>query len=1194
MSNGTTPPTIPPNGAIGSPWNPSRLELRDWFQREAPSLGDLYEGAVELLYQGKLPGRIRLIAHAMREIWNRLPDYLTGERVGKRLDYVSRVDTIEKKWNEHRQMNSTSASQSNPVSPSSQYIPIPLDLYNELDLLISDHGATRQRPLDAARRLYEGLDPQNTTKMGDALRPVLLQWVEITRWSVAHAHDSGQGKRDGDYNWDEIRGKFELMELALRSIVGAFFVSVKELDEILAETNYTEQINKVVALLARPEQSRYFLDRLENPEWVLPLKAKGIFSSPPQLVEDGEMIRIVPWPASQYLARMAKKSSNPSSIMDVVLSVPETENVRVRTDLVEAALGLPGSIAVRLVPKAVSWIDTPYNILLHERLGDFIAHLAGEGEVDKALDLARELLVVIPRQAYKEAEQTEQFDLSEPKTRIRLTDYQSIIEANVGVLAEKAGLQAVDTFSGFLEIALRYSVGPDNEATGYDLSYIWRPAIEDHEQNHDRGIRGILVSAIRDISQLIASRKPAQTPALISKLEDRKWTIFRRLALHLMRLFPQACGDKIKTCLTDKKMFEEHAIRHEYALLLKEQFRNLDEASRLKILVWIEEGPDDLDDLIEYRKRETGVPPSAQEIERYKQSWQLKQLILINDFLPDEWKWRYRRLNEELGVPEHPEFEAFFTTERGPNSPKLSDEVSALSPEELRDYLIRWVPQKDKIVFGPSKKGLGRELSSVVARDPQKYLKDASWYAELDPTYVRSILQGVAEGLGKGHRFEWEQVLNLSAWVVAQERTIQGRIVARWDADPDWGWARNAIARLLAAGFRDKNNSIPPNFKTNVWSIISVLTEDPHPTSEKERAFSSRHHEGNDIQHAINTVRGTAFETMIGYALWVRRSIAADPDADSLLARGFDNLPEVRAVLDAHLKIDQDPSPAIRAVYGSWFPWLVLLDPSWSKQVVAQVFPINTIRFWKAAWEAYILFRQPYDDVLDVMMPVYKQAVERIGAEAKENRHPSRAEEHLAQHLMTFYWRGKLTLKGTDQILTEFYNKADDRLRGEAIEFIGRSLKNTAGPLEAIIVQKITSLWEWRLGQAQKAPVAHQKEMANFGWWFGSGKLDQQWAIKNLFAVLKLSGRVEADYLVLERLAELAEEMTQEVLECARMMIEGDKQGWDIPGWDKELRHILGVAMNSPISADRITAAAIINRLGERGYLNFRSLLGNM
>ena len=237
MANGTTPPAIPPNGAIGSAWNPSRIELRDWFRREAPSLGDLYEGAVELLFQYPLPGRIRMISHAVREIGNRLPDYLTGERVGKRLDYVSRVDRIEEKWNKHKEMNPPSGSLSNPQASSPQDIPIPPDLYNELDLLIRDHGSTRQRPLDAACRLYEGLDPENNMKMGDTLRPVLLQWVEVTKWFMAHVHDSGKGKRDGDYDRDEIRGKFELLELSLRSIVGAFFVSVRELDEVLEEAN---------------------------------------------------------------------------------------------------------------------------------------------------------------------------------------------------------------------------------------------------------------------------------------------------------------------------------------------------------------------------------------------------------------------------------------------------------------------------------------------------------------------------------------------------------------------------------------------------------------------------------------------------------------------------------------------------------------------------------------------------------------------------------------------------------------------------------------------------------------------------------------------------------------------------------------------------------------------------------------------
>ncbi len=954
-----------------------------------------------------------------------------------------------------------------------------------------------------------------------------------------------------------------------------------------------ELINKAVALLARSEQNRYFFDRLENPEWVQPLKAKGIFSSPPNISVDDELVRMVPWPASQYLARMAKKSLDPSSIMDVVLSVPDTDNVRVMTDLVEAALGLPGDIAARLVPKAINWIDTPYNIRLHDRLGDLVGHLAAEEQIEKALDLARELLAVSSRtdSDSKTTEQTDDFSRSKPKIRIQLSDYQSIVQSNVRVLAEKAGIQSVEMFSGFLEAALTYVIDRENRAIPDDMSHILRPAIEDHEQNHDHGIKNILVSAVRDISELIARDNPNQVPSLITNLQHRKWSIFRRLALHLMRLFPVVSVEMIKSTLIDKTMFEDHSIRHEYALLLKEQFKNLDIGSQEQILTCIEQGPANLKQRIEYWERATGNPTSNEEIERFKQSWQLKQLILINEFLSDDWKERFKRLSEQNDIPEHPEFAVFSRVGSRPNSPNSSEELLAFTPDELRDYLVRWVPQRSELGFGPSKEGLGRELSVIVARDPNKFLKELPWYSGLDPTYIRSILQGVAEAIGKRERIEWEHVLGLSAWVVNQDRTIQGRIVGKWDADQDWGSTRNTICHLIAAGFRQENNSIPPRFRTKVWEILSALTDDPNPNPEEENESSNYHQEGNDLQHAINTVRGGAFETVISYALWVRRMIAADPDGESKLARGFDNMPEVRSVLDTHLKIARDPSPAIRAIYGSWFPWLVLLDETWAKQAVRRIFDSGTPRMWKAAWEAYILFREPYDNVLDAMTNVYKEAVERIGEGSTDHRHTSHVEDHLAQHLMAFYWRGKLALEGEDRILSIFFERASDELRGVALEFIGRSLKHTAEPIQSSIARRIISLWQWRLGEGQKDPALHKAEMANFGWWFGSGKLDEAWAMQNLVTVLKLAGRVEPDFLVMERLAEVVDDMTQEVLSCVRMMIESDKNGWDILSWEKELRHILGVAMNSGILEIQRAASTMINRLGERGYLSFRDLL---
>jgi hypothetical protein len=49
-----------------------------------------------------------------------------------------------------------------------------------------------------------------------------------------------------------------------------------------------EKVNRAVALLGHIEQVRYFFDRLENPEWIMPLKAKGFFNMPPKPQHDEE------------------------------------------------------------------------------------------------------------------------------------------------------------------------------------------------------------------------------------------------------------------------------------------------------------------------------------------------------------------------------------------------------------------------------------------------------------------------------------------------------------------------------------------------------------------------------------------------------------------------------------------------------------------------------------------------------------------------------------------------------------------------------------------------------------------------------------------------------------------------------------------------------------------------------------------
>jgi len=218
-------------------WTDVRKELRSWFDRNAPSLGALYEGALYILFCDGFPGRVRFVAHAVREIRNRLPDAISGPKTSKRLDYVSRLDTLARKW----QQAGFPIDGSQPVKviaddalPATTDIPIPRALYSEIASLVRDHIQTREKPSDAARRLFQAIDPNNQDAEA-TLKPRIQQWLECTTWFVARVHDNGS--TDDQIDAKEIQRRFEIFETTLSALVRGFFKTLEELDEILEEAN---------------------------------------------------------------------------------------------------------------------------------------------------------------------------------------------------------------------------------------------------------------------------------------------------------------------------------------------------------------------------------------------------------------------------------------------------------------------------------------------------------------------------------------------------------------------------------------------------------------------------------------------------------------------------------------------------------------------------------------------------------------------------------------------------------------------------------------------------------------------------------------------------------------------------------------------------------------------------------------------
>ena len=84
---------------------------------------------------------------------------------------------------------------------------------------------------------------------------------------------------------------------------------------------------------------------------------------------------------------------------------------------------------------------------------------------------------------------------------------------------------------------------------------------------------------------------------------------------------------------------------------------------------------------------------------------------------------------------------------------------------------------------------------------------------------------------------------------------------------------------------------------------------------------------------------------------------------------------------------------------------------------------------------------------------------------------------------------------------------------------------------------------------------------------------------------------IDAYDLVLERLASLAADMQADVVDCLRLLLEGDTEGWRIIAFCDVQRRILRAALRSGDPRARQTAENLINQLGARGQWDLGEVL---
>lgn len=973
-----------------------------------------------------------------------------------------------------------------------------------------------------------------------------------------------------------------------------------------------QQVEGAIALMKKREQYRYFFDHLENPEWILPLRERGFFKLPPQPIEQGAQVSFPEWPESRYLARVA--SDAPQLVLGVIMQIPATENFRVHEDFLEAVRKMPVDQAADMAPLAVQWIEKPYVGLLPKRAAEFMVFLSEGGQLKAAL----RLLSALTEPDVKETSIT----LPDGPTRVRREAkprqhswyFSQLLEKDLPTLVKADPLGVANV----LETQLRKCIHLEaRQLPGGDGSYLWRRAIEDHPQHWGGDdLKNMLTVGLRDSLESAVVHRPEAARSILESYLANQLSIFRRLALHLLRLGGQQYRELSASVLQDSRFRDDDTLHHEYYRLLQDRFGSLTQQAQLHYLDWIERGPD-VEEFSRWEEAETGEGPAEEDIKRHIRRWQLEQLMPVRNGLTADWGARYEALADEFGEPEHPEFRIWSsTTWVGPTSPRKKEDLADTGPAGTLEYLKTFEPTGD--AFDHSREGLARELQGVVTEKPAGYLDIAHCFLGegIHPTYVYHLVVGFHEAWKKGVGLDWTRLLDffepISLALTGNGPALAQPVIARNDVD--WVGVRMAISRFLSGALRVDDRPLADEIMSGIRDVLLRLVQDPDPSREDEERRAGSAMDWVTIR--INSARGVAASALLEYALRYARMHKAEQEAtrpDEGYARRLE--PGVKVAFTRMLDKSVEPTAAVHSLFGEFLPNFRHLDRDWTVSNLDRIFPWEPQkqRYWEAAWEGYMLYcPRVYRELYEMLRPQYYRAVRALAD--NENSRAIRSTNHaLAGHIAIAYRMGYEELEASSDeaafgvadvqagqsLLSAFLDEASDELRA----VLTRALGGALGVEEAVPSEQWTRLrtyWEARTQFASRAPGEYEmdKELSAFASWVDAVP-EQVNALAPLLrcALEHLTTGHDAhqllDYLAKQsdNHPKLAADMLGLLLARQAALHTGpDVDRIYLIGAEQQIWDILQNAMAGDATAQQ-SAISVINLLGERGDYRYRDLL---
>lgn len=954
-----------------------------------------------------------------------------------------------------------------------------------------------------------------------------------------------------------------------------FYSRITILENLKRQDKPSENIAKVLGkFLEDLAYLSFFFNDLENPAWIMPLYKTGFFYHPPDPIEvQSGSIQLPDWPAINYLVQFA---SQYEEILVAITQKALTRNWRIQSRLIEGLLKISPEAASTCTFIVDSWLDSPFSDMLPNDLVPLTDRFIDSDLVPSAIQITDFILKPVLRRTKST------FSRYEPPYSFRSDPYW--VNAYCSKILPR--LEKIDPrmlltlFQDHLEKALSLTQEIGIEDFEEKVGYYWRMdiAFSSHSRS-DGNITDILIEGVRDSLNALCEVSPEIGKDKVNEFLHSEHLIFQRIAIHTLRKF----GGQFSELLQEAISHWDYTIKSEYISeyrgLLRDQYANTSNETKAEIVEKILAGPPDIErrtlDIAQLKKHE---PTDDDRIEA-NERWMQFYFELIKGSLPEQQMHLLEEFNAKYGaldVEEKPKIT--FSEWTTIPSPITVEELAIKDLAEIKQYFLEYKPENEVL---NSRDSLARTFQSLVSKNPTKYIDFADFL--IDPAiwfvYTYNYLFGIREAVrSKGVKLT-DEILSLCEFVIAQEKDPYENPPNLHEAG--LFNAQLEVAYLLNDAVQFDDPYLTREQLDRIRKILIALVHHTNPTKEDDERNKM-----DPFTHSLNCVRGEAMHGILNYSLYlVRQKQTENKDRKWFIEA------EISEILDEKIDIEKEPSPAIRAVIGSYLTQIYFMLEDWTTKNLDVIFPSSQEfdQYWSAAWNGYLIGSNINKALFEYLVPQYQRGLKRLSQpKEKSFTDPS---GRLSQHVMVAYLNNLTDFGHENQILDLFYENASDGLRTQAIFWLSKVLENEKQKGESTIWPRCFELWKNRLDYAeQQDPAQNGQEISAYMRWLAYCPM----TLDQLYPMLKRSIKYFQDRFDVMQLtgfgSKFCDQSPLEAVSLLNECITTAKETWWNPEEDVE-RSILNAAMKSNNAEAKTIAIDLINFHGEQGDYHWRDLL---